>query len=96
MVGTPAAVVVVPSVELSVRLYLMEEPKKMIDRPYKAYAYVLDGEVVWMHRVDADMEMINAVMSSGPTIVTVPDEIKAEITQGWIYNEESNTFSNPE
>lgn len=74
----------------------MEESIETISKPYNAYAYVLDGEVVWMHRVDTGMEMINAIMSSGPTIVMVPDEIKAEITQGWIYNKKNNTFSSPE
>jgi hypothetical protein len=74
----------------------MEEPKNMIDQPYNAYAYVLDGEVVWMHRVNAEMEMINAIMSSGPTIVSVPDELKASVMQGWTYDKKSKKFTNPE
>ena len=73
----------------------MEEPRDMLNRPYNAYAYVLDGEVVWMHRVDTDMEMINAIMSSGPTIVPVPDEIKADIMQGWVYDKKTGIFNNP-
>jgi hypothetical protein len=74
----------------------MEESIETINKPYNAYAYVLDGEVVWMHRVDTGMEMINAIMSSGPTIVSVPDELKASVMQGWTYDKKSKKFTNPE
>jgi hypothetical protein len=74
----------------------MDNHIEMINRPYTAYAYVLDGEVVWMHRVDKDMEMINSIMSSNPTIVAIPEEIQTEVSQGWIYTESTNTFTNPE
>lgn len=74
----------------------MDNHIEMINRPYTAYAYVLDGEVVWMHRVDNDMEMINSIMSSNPTIVAVPEELKESVMQGWVYDKKSKTFNNPE
>ena len=74
----------------------MEESIETISKPYNSYAYVLDGEVVWMHRVDQAMEMMNAIMSSSPTIVAVPEELKTSVTQGWVYTESTNTFTNPE
>lgn len=74
----------------------MDNHIEMINRPYNSYAYVIDGEVVWMHRVDQDMEMINAIMSSNPTIVAVPEELKESVMQGWVYDEKSKAFNNPE
>jgi hypothetical protein len=71
----------------------MDNHIEMINRTYNAYAYVIDGEVVWMHRVDKDMEMINAMMSSNPTIVPVPEDLKTEIDLGWKYNKKDKTFS---
>jgi hypothetical protein len=74
----------------------MNDPIEMLSRPYNSYVYVINGEVVWMHRVDTGMEMMNAIMSSNPTIVAVPEELKESVMQGWTYNEKDNTFSSPE
>lgn len=55
---------------------------------YKAYAYVIDGEVVWTHNIDHEIESLNAIFQSNPTIVEVPESIENEISpnSGWTYD----------
>lgn len=57
---------------------------------FKHYAFVIDGDVVWKHAILAgeDYAMLNAIYSSSPQIVAIPDELITSIGvyQGWTYN----------
>lgn len=57
---------------------------------FKHYAFVIDGDVVWKHSIlaSADFEMLNAIYSSSPEVVLIPDELNASIGvyEGWTYN----------
>ena len=56
---------------------------------YKVFAFVVDGEVAWVHKVDTRVEHAVAVMSSNPEVVVVPDEIVGDINFGWKYSDGS-------
>lgn len=43
------------------------------------YAFVVDGEVAHIHGISNEMEKVNAVMSSNPTVVKIPSEILDEV-----------------
>lgn len=62
---------------------------------FNHYMFVIDGEVVWRESVEKheQMEMINAVFQSNPTIVQCPDELATTIQFGWTYD--GTTFSPP-
>ncbi len=62
---------------------------------FNHYMFVIDGEVVWKESIEKheQMEMINAVFDSNPTIVKCPDELATEIQFGWTYD--GTTFSPP-
>lgn len=66
------------------------EPTPQIDQEYKpeykVFAFVVDGEVAWIHRVDTRVEHAIAVMSSNPVVVPIPDELVPDINFGWTYN----------
>jgi hypothetical protein len=61
---------------------------------YKAFAYIVDGEIGWFQKIDTRVEQAIAVMSSNPTVVAIPDELVDEINYNWSYNGES--FVGPE
>jgi hypothetical protein len=61
--------------------------------PQKWYAYIVDGEIVWMQTVSPSLEYLIAVMSSSPTIVPIPEEIAGKMIYGWTYDE--NGFHEP-
>jgi hypothetical protein len=61
--------------------------------PQKWYAYIVEGEVVWMQTVSPSLEYLVAVMSSDPKIVSIPEEIAGKMIYGWTYDE--NGFHEP-
>lgn len=55
---------------------------------FNHYLFILDGEVVWRHSIEKNdsMEMLNAIFSSNPEIVKVPDELASTVQNGWTYD----------
>lgn len=53
---------------------------------YKAFAYIVDGEIGWFQKIDTRVEQAIAVMSSNPTIVPVPDELISDFNYSWSYD----------
>ena len=56
---------------------------------YEVFAFVVDGEVAWIHKVDTRVEHAIAVMSSNPEVVVDPVEIVGDINFGWKYSDGS-------
>jgi hypothetical protein len=54
--------------------------------PVNWYAFVIDGEVVWMQTVQKTLEFLNIVMQSKPEIVQVPEHLEGEVLSGWTYD----------
>jgi hypothetical protein len=57
--------------------------------PHSWFAYVIDGEVAWIHVIPQSIEHFHAVLMSNPIIV----EATPEVQLGWTYD--GVTFSNP-
>jgi hypothetical protein len=53
----------------------------------KTFAYVIDGEVVFISHVDSNIEFLIAILSSNPTVVQVPEESRYDCTYGWTYSD---------
>lgn len=56
------------------------------DAPINWYAFVIDGEVVWMQTCQVTLEFLNIVLRSDPKIVPVPDALAGEVLSGWTYD----------
>jgi len=69
-----------------------EENKFKSLEPIKWYAFVINGEVVWMQTVSVSLEYLVAVMSSSPQIVEVPEPLLGQVLSGWTYD---GTFHPP-
>lgn len=54
--------------------------------PINWYAYVIDGEVVWMQTCQVNLEFLNIVLQSDPKIVPVPESLAGEVLSGWTYD----------
>lgn len=56
---------------------------------FKYFAFVIDGEVVWTHAnpSSAEFEMVNAVFSSNPQVVAIPEELGNTVNwmEGWVF-----------
>ena len=63
-----------------------DEQKFISNTPVKWYAFVIDGEVVWMQTVSVLLEYLVAVMSSNPQVVEIPEPIMGQVLNGWTYN----------
>lgn len=48
-------------------------------REHKIFAFVVDGELGWVHMVDETVEQLLAVMRSNPTIVELSDAQYSEM-----------------
>jgi hypothetical protein len=59
---------------------------------WPTYAYICDGEVAHIAKVQPGNNYMNAVLSSNPVIIRVPDD--KEIEMGYKYAE--GVFSPPE
>ena len=69
-----------------------EELKFKSIEPVKWYAFVINGEVVWMQTVSVSLEYLVAVMSSNPEIIEVPEPLMGQVLSGWTYD---GTFHPP-
>ena len=56
------------------------------DAPINWYAFVIDGEVVWMQTCQVTLEFLNIVLRSDPKIVPVPEALAGEVLSGWTYD----------
>jgi hypothetical protein len=69
-----------------------DENKFVSVAPVKWYAFVINGEVVWMQTVSVSLEYLVSVMSSGPEIIEVPEPLMGQVLSGWTYD---GTFHPP-
>jgi hypothetical protein len=68
-------------------------PPDLYSKPHSWYAFVIDGEVAWIHVIQDEIEHFNAVLSSNPEVVKIPHEQSNEVVMGWTYSD--GTFSAP-
>jgi hypothetical protein len=61
--------------------------------PVKWYAFVINGEVVWMQTVSVSLEYLVAVMSSSPQVIEIPEPLMGQVLSGWTYD--GTTFHPP-
>ena len=54
--------------------------------PMNWYAFVIDGEVVWMQTCQVSLEFLNIVLKSDPKIIPVPDSLAGEVLSGWTWD----------
>jgi hypothetical protein len=54
--------------------------------PHSWFAYVVDGEVAWIHVLPDAIEHFHAVLSSDPKVVKVPTPKVGEVSIGWSYD----------
>jgi hypothetical protein len=57
-----------------------------LSKPHNFFAFVIDGEVVWMHMLPEEVEHMTAVYSSDPKIVIVPKELGGIVRMGWKFD----------
>jgi hypothetical protein len=62
-----------------------------LSKPHNFFAFVIDGEVAWMHMLPEEVEHMTAVYSSDPKIVIVPKELGGIVRMGWKFD--GDTFS---
>jgi hypothetical protein len=61
---------------------------------FTVFAYVIDGEVAYIHPVPNGNSAAIAALQSSPTIVELANDDKTKVRSGWEYNGES--FSPPQ
>jgi hypothetical protein len=59
----------------------------------KTFAYVVDGEVGFISHIDNSLEFLVALLSSNPTVVQIPDDLKYDVNYDWTYD--GVTFNPP-
>jgi hypothetical protein len=72
----------------------MEHKEFDPNAPMRWYAFIVDGEVTWVQTVSLNLDYLNAVMSSDPKIIELPDELKGTNMYGWTY--ENGEFKEPQ
>lgn len=60
-----------------------------LSKPHNFFAFIIDGEVVWMHMLYEELEQMTAVYGSNPTIVQVPKELGGVVEMGWKFDGEN-------
>jgi hypothetical protein len=69
-----------------------QSPKGHPEAPYDPnapinwYAFVIEGDVVWMQTAQTSLEFLNMVLQSDPKIVPVPEHLAGEVFSGWTYD----------
>ena len=63
-------------------------------QPHSWFAYVIDGEVAWIHVIPEAAEHFHSVLSSNPTVVKIPKSISSDVALGWLFD--GTRFTNPE
>lgn len=61
--------------------------KYVSSRPVKWYAFVIDGEVVFVQTVDVQLEYLTSVFSSKPQLIEIPEQYAGMVKEGWTYDE---------
>jgi hypothetical protein len=61
--------------------------KYVSSRPIKWYAFVIDGEVVFIQHVDVKLEYLTSVFSSRPQIIEIPEQYAGMVKEGWKWDE---------
>ena len=64
-------------------------PGPNLKKPHNFFAFIIDGEVVWMHMLYEELEQMTAVYGSNPTIVQVPKELGGVVEMGWKFDGEN-------
>ena len=64
-------------------------PGPNLTKPHNFFAFIIDGEVVWMHMLYEELEQMTAVYGSNPTIVQVPKELSGLVSMGWKFDGEN-------
>lgn len=57
-----------------------------LSKPHNFFAFIIDGEVVWMHMLYEELEQMTAVYGSNPTIVQIPKELGGIVEMGWKFD----------
>jgi hypothetical protein len=57
------------------------------------FAFVVDGEVAYIHMVDNQLEGIVAACASDPKVIMLENEDKINVQTGWLHDGEK--FTNP-
>ena len=60
-----------------------------LNKPHNFFAFIIEGEVVWMHMLYEELEQMTAVYGSNPTIVQVPKELGGVVEMGWKFDGEN-------
>lgn len=55
-------------------------------KPHTWFAFVIDGEVAWIHVLPNEVEQFHAVLSSNPIVVPIPPDMTDTVVPGWNYN----------
>jgi hypothetical protein len=64
-------------------------PGPNLTKPHNFFAFIIDGEVAWMHMLYEELEQMTAVYGSNPTIVQVPKELSGLVSMGWKFDGEN-------
>lgn len=65
-----------------------------LSKPHNFFAFVIDGEVVWIHMLYEELEQMTAVYGSDPKVVQVPKELGGIVSMGWKFQD--GVFSAPD
>lgn len=60
----------------------------------KAFAVVVGTDVAFSIKMSLQAENAVAALSSNPTIIEIPEELKNQVVQGWIFD--GRNFTPPE
>jgi hypothetical protein len=59
----------------------------LYSKPHSWYAFVIDGEVAWIHVIQDEIEHFNAVLASDPKVVKIPHEQSKDVVMGWKFQD---------
>lgn len=74
------------------------EPKNSWNNPedFVFFAAVVDGKVATTYSVSRGMVEFITAFSSNPKIIVLTDDQKNLVNYGWLYNEQTATFTEPD
>jgi hypothetical protein len=71
---------------------ILEERKQKLDTT-SFFAFVVDGEVAFVHGVDNRVEFMVAAMSSDPKVIKLTKEQAEQVNGGWSFD--GQDFNSP-
>jgi len=73
------------------------EPKVSWNNPddFYFFAAVVDGEVATVYHASTQMTEFIAAFSSNPKIIVLTSDQKNVVQTGWIYNQDTDSFTEP-